>query len=179
MVSFAHAYDVLGQAREKLFGWIRPLSQAQYTQAFPFGLSTLQTTMVEIAGTERWLAMRIREAEFPVPFSWDDWPITEKTCPTFADLERAWRAQMPETRKTLEAITDPARVVETHLIGAERVTTYRAAQGDLAMQLLMHEVHHRAQAMAMLRQLGIEAQDIDYIGFVQTVRREPRQSLPA
>ena len=174
-----HAYDVLCQAREKLFDWIRPLSQEQYTQAFPFGLSTLQTTMVEIAGTERWLAMRIREAEFPVPFTWDDWPITEQACPAFADVERAWRMQMPETRRTLEAITDPRRQVVTRLVGKEKVTTYRAAQGDLAMQLLMHEVHHRAQAMAMLRQLGIAAQDIDYIGFTQTVERTPRESQRA
>jgi len=27
---------------------------------------------------------------------------------------------------------------------------------------LMHEVHHRAQAMAMLRQLGVAAQNLDY-----------------
>jgi len=178
-IDFGRAYDVLSQAREKLFDWIRPLSQAQYTQSFPFGLHTLQTTMVELAGTELWLAMRIREEAFPVPFSWEDWPITEKTCPTFADVERAWRAEMPRTRATLEGIADPGRVVETRLIGRERVATYRAMQGDLAMQLLMHEVHHRAQAMAMLRQFGVEAQDIDYIGFVQTVRREPREPQTA
>ena len=179
MIPYGRVYDVLGQAREKLFDWVRPLSATQYTQSFPFGLHTLQTTMVELAGTERWLAMRIREETFPVPFSWDDWPISEQTCPTFADLERVWRAQMPETRATLAAITDPDRVVETRLIGRERLTTYRAAQGDLAMQLLMHEVHHRAQAMAMLRQFGIVAEDLDYIGFVQTVRREPRQPQQA
>jgi len=173
-IDFLRAYDVISQARERLFDWIRPLSQAQYTQAFPFGLRTLQTTMVEIAGTERWLAMRIREEPFPVPFSWDDWPISETRCPTFADLETAWRAQMPQTRATLAAIVDPGRIVENRMVGRQRVVTYRAAQGDIAMQLLMHEVHHRAQAMAMLRQLGVEAQDIDYIGFVQTVRREPR-----
>jgi uncharacterized damage-inducible protein DinB len=123
MIDFSSMYDVLTQAREKLFDWIRPLSQEQYTKEFPFGVHTLQTTIVELAGTERWLAMRAREEPFPVPFSWDD--------------------------------------------TARRV--------DLATQLLMHEVHHRAQAMAMLRQFGIEAQDLDYIDFVQKVRREPRE----
>jgi len=174
MIDFGHAYDVLCQAREKLFDWIRPLSQAQYTQSFPFGLHTLRTTLVEIAGTERWLAMRIREEPFPVPFDWDEWPISERACPAFADLEAAWRAQMPQTRATLAAISEPERIVENRIVGRRRVATYRATQGDIAMQLLMHEVHHRAQAMAMLRQLGVEAQDIDYLAFVQTVRREPR-----
>ncbi|MGH2437609.1 MAG: DinB family protein [bacterium] len=177
MFDFGRAYDVLSQAREKLFDWIRPLSQEQYTKEFPFGVHTLQTTMVELAGTERWLAMRAREDPFPVPFSWDDWPISERTCPAFADLERVWRAQIPETRATLAGITDPARVVETRLIGKNRVAIYTARRGDLALQLLMHEVHHRAQAMAMLRQFGIEAQDLDYISFVQTERREPRESV--
>lgn len=179
MIGFSSMYDVLTQAREKLFDWIRPLSQEQYTKEFPFGLHTLQTTMVELAGTERWLAMRAREEPFPVPFSWDGWPINERTCPTFADIERVWRAQMPQTRATLAGITDPDRVVETRLIQPQRVTIYSARRGDLAAQLLMHEVHHRAQAMAMLRQFGIEAQDLDYIDFVQKVRREPREPTRA
>jgi hypothetical protein len=32
----------------------------------------------------------------------------------------------------------------------------------LAFQLFYHEVHHRAQAMAMLRQLGIAAEGLDF-----------------
>lgn len=174
-MDFVRVYDVHSQAREKLFDWIRPLTQAQYVQPFPFGLHTLQTTMVELAGTELWLAMRIRTDRFPEPFSWEEWPIREATCPTFPDVEAAWRRQMPQTRATLAAIQDPGRVVETRLVGRRSTVVYRAQQGDLATQLLLHEVHHRAQAMAMLRQLGVEAQDVDYIGFVQDVRREPRE----
>jgi len=177
MFDFGRVYDVLTQAREKLFDWIRPLTQERYTKELPFGLHTLQTTMVELAGTEWWLAMRAREEPFPVPFSWDDWPITARTCPTFADVERAWRVQVPQTRATLAGITDPDRVVETRLIHRDQVTIYTARRGDLALQLLMHEVHHRAQAMGLLRQFGIEAQDLDYIFFVQNERREPRQPI--
>ena len=32
----------------------------------------------------------------------------------------------------------------------------------LAFQLFYHEVHHRAQAMAMLRQFGIAAEGLDF-----------------
>lgn len=187
-MNFVRVYDVHSQAREKLFDWLRPLHQEQYTQSFPFGMHTLQATMVELAGTELWLAMRIRGDRFPEPFSWDAWPIREATCPTFADLEAAWRAQMPHTRATLVTITDPERVVETRLVrrtGTPRhgpratgTLVYTATQGDLATQLLLHEVHHRAQAMAMLRQLGIAAQDIDFISFVQNIRREDPEPVP-
>lgn len=175
MIDFVHVYGVHTQARERLFDWIRPLSQEQYTQEFPFGLHTLQSTMVELASTELWLARRLREEPFPEPFSWDDWPITEQTCPTFAALESAWRALWPETRAMLAALTDPDRIVETRLVRRDRITTLAARRGDLAVQLLLHEVHHRAQAMAMLRQFGIAAEDLDHIGFVQEVRREPRE----
>ena len=48
-----------------------------------------------------------------------------------------------------------------------------AKKGDIAAQLLLHEVHHRAQAMAMLRQLGVEAQNLDYSLFVYRRREEP------
>jgi uncharacterized damage-inducible protein DinB len=43
---------------------------------------------------------------------------------------------------------------------ADAVTIAGAA--DIFTQLVLHEVHHRAQAMNMLRQLGIAAEDIDY-----------------
>jgi uncharacterized damage-inducible protein DinB len=44
---------------------------------------------------------------------------------------------------------------------------------DVATQLCFHEVHHRAQAMAMLRQLGVEAQNLDYNAFMYGRREEP------
>ncbi len=34
--------------------------------------------------------------------------------------------------------------------------------GGLATQLVLHEVHHRAQAMAMRRQLGAPVEDLDF-----------------
>ena len=38
----------------------------------------------------------------------------------------------------------------------------RATAGGVASQLLFHEVHHRAQVMAMLRQVGVAAENLDY-----------------
>ena len=37
-----------------------------------------------------------------------------------------------------------------------------ATAGGIAGQLLFHEVHHRAQVMAMLRQAGVAAENLDY-----------------
>jgi uncharacterized damage-inducible protein DinB len=42
----------------------------------------------------------------------------------------------------------------------------------MVTQLFLHEVHHRAQAMAILRQLGVEAQNLDYSIFMFTRREQ-------
>ncbi len=173
MNDFVRVYDVHTKARGKLFDWIRPLSQEEYTQEFPFAHRTLRATMLEIATTEWWLAARLREDPMPRPFSWNDLPINERAHPTFADLERVWNAQVPQTRATLAGLTDLEKVVETRLHGRKRLRILTATRRDIATQLLLHEVHHRAQAMTMLRHLGVAAQDLDYIYFVQEEREEP------
>jgi uncharacterized damage-inducible protein DinB len=50
----------------------------------------------------------------------------------------------------------------------------RTTAGGLATQMICHEVHHRAQVMAMLRQFGIAAENLDY-----TALMVQRTELPA
>ncbi|MCI0364216.1 MAG: hypothetical protein L0219_10065 [Phycisphaerales bacterium] len=42
---------------------------------------------------------------------------------------------------------------------------------DVFTQMVLHEVHHRAQVMAMLRELGRPLEDLDY-GYFMYKRRE-------
>ncbi len=168
----ARVYDVLTQARRTLFDWVRPLDQAQYTQRFPFGLGSLRRTLVEIAETELYLAMRLREEPLP-PVA--DWPISEERQPTFADLERVWEPQSAQTRATLSGVPDWDQVNVARVVMPDKTLVLTATKADVAAQLLMHEVHHRAQAMAMLRQLGVAAQNLDYINFRQRREEQPRE----
>ncbi len=172
MMDFVRVYDVHTKARVKLFDWIRPLSQEAYTREFPFAHRTLRATMIELTMTELWLVMRVRQEPMPRPFRWEQLPINEQAHDTFPKLEAAWRNQAPRTRATLAGITDWDATVETVMYGTRRKRTLVATTRDIATQLLLHEVHHRAQAMAMLRHLGIAAQDLDYIYFVQDEREE-------
>lgn len=175
MMDFVRVYDVHAQARHKLFDWIRPISQEDYLREFPFAHRTLRATMIELAMTELWLVMRLREEPMPRPFRWEEMPINETSHDTFPKLEAAWRAQAPRTRATLANMTDWDQIVETVMYGRKRMRTLRATRRDIATQLLLHEVHHRAQAMAMLRHLGIAAQDLDFIYYVQEEREAPLQ----
>jgi uncharacterized damage-inducible protein DinB len=175
-VDFAHVYDVLTQARHKLFDWLRPLSQDQYTQKFSFGLGTPRATMVEIARAEWLYGRRIQSPSTPLPPR-DQWPITEERLPTFRDLETVWAEQAPRTRALLAGIKDWDAMVEYKMTlpttPPGKVVVVTALRSDLFMQMAMHEVHHRAQVMAMLRQLGIAAQNLDYTAFATKRREEP------
>jgi hypothetical protein len=39
---------------------------------------------------------------------------------------------------------------------------WRLTAGGVGGQILFHEIHHRAQVMVMLRQIGIAAENLDY-----------------
>jgi uncharacterized damage-inducible protein DinB len=165
-------YDVQTQARRRLFDWVRPLTQAQYIRPFPFGLATVRATLIEIARSEHYYGLRLREQSIP---SFDEsYPISETRQPRFDDLEAVWEPLMLETRATLERTSDWDRPVTCEIRWPDRVVTLTATKSAIVTQLLLHDVHHRAQAMAILRQLGVPAQDLDYIGFVQrrTVRTD-------
>ena len=177
-MEYAHVYDVLTQARQRLFGWVRPLSQEQYTKTFPFGMGTIRATLIEIARVELFYSMRLREEPLPPPPLGDDFPVGEKRQPTFAALEKAWTAQAPQTRATLAEISDWSKTVTRRLEQGDKVVITTVSRAEIGVQMLMHEVHHRAQVMAMLRQLGVEAQNLDYIGFVARREEFPRDSAP-
>jgi uncharacterized damage-inducible protein DinB len=53
LVDFAKAYDYLQQSRAKVFDWVRPLTQEQYTQKFASGHGSLCGTLIHIA-TAKW-----------------------------------------------------------------------------------------------------------------------------
>jgi uncharacterized damage-inducible protein DinB len=167
-VEFARVYDVQLEARETLLGWVRPLTQAQYTQEFPFGMRSVRGSLVEVARAEFFLTRRLRGDPLPPPA---EWPFSETKQPTLADLERAWAPHSGETRASLSRTTDWDREVTSRLLREAGPVLLTATKRDIALQILFHEVHHRAQAMAMLRQLGVAAQNLDYIRFTQ--RSEP------
>ncbi|MBI3975237.1 MAG: DinB family protein [Armatimonadetes bacterium] len=171
-MDFVRVYDYLTQARGKLFDWVRPLSQEQYTQEFPFAHRTLQATMIEMASAEWLYARRLRDPG-TAPGPREQWPISAQRQPTFPELEAAWAEQMPQTRRTLAEITDWETPVEYRVPQPAKTIIITASRGDIASQLCFHEVHHRAQAMAMLRQLGVAAQNLDYSLFMYRRREEP------
>src|SRR5262245_2489782 len=108
-MEYVHVYDILTQARQRLFDWVRPLSQEQYTRRFPFGMGTLRATLIATARVELVYGMRLREEPIPQPPLPDTFPISETKQPTFANLEKAWLPLAKETRATLAGTKDWTR----------------------------------------------------------------------
>ncbi len=159
----AQVYEYLATARMKLFDWVRPLTLEQYTREFPFGRKSVRGTLVEIATAEWSYNRRLRGEDMrAVP---SDRPFIKFLNTEFAPLERAWKGQAEETRNTLREITDWNKQLEyTPIAGGRPDPTLRirTTTGGIAIQLLFHEIHHRAQAMAILKQLGVPAENLDY-----------------
>jgi DinB family len=90
----------------------------------------------------------------------DDLPFTEARFPEFEGFAAAWMRQAPTARQALARINDPVRSIEW--VSRLFVPPMRTrATGGIAGQLLFHEVHHRAQVMAMLRQAGVATENLD------------------
>ncbi len=157
-------YAYLTTSRAHLFDWIRPLTDARYRTEHPIGLGSLARTLHHMKAAEHAYMQRVRGVTTPVspPAPEDDPEVTTQGAMPFAQLEPAWHAESERTRAALDAVTDWDTPNTFHTEWDGKPYAYRASNNDLFAQLALHEVHHRAQAMHMLKRLGVETGEIDY-----------------
>lgn len=156
-------YDYLAAARSGVLDCVRPLSADQYAQEFAIGLGSLARTLTHIMACEWYYVERMSRRETP-PY-WE-WPIRDQEPPGFAVLEAAWIEQAARTRATIastESAGEWGRPID-YVVDVEpgKRRRVRTVVQDVFTQLILHEVHHRSQAMNMLRQLGVAPPDIDF-----------------
>lgn len=154
-------YDYLTRSRARVLGWAGSLSADQYTREFPIGPGSMRKILNHLLISEWYYTLRMLGREAPLV---EDIIAREQAPQTLADLEAAWSAQSAETRAALDAIPDwDAEITYTSTddeTGQRRRIT--ATPADIFSQLVLHEVHHRAQALNILRHLGVKTEDIDY-----------------
>jgi uncharacterized damage-inducible protein DinB len=164
-------YDYLVNARGRVLGWVRPLSPEQYAREFPVGFGTLGRTLTHILASEWYYVQRMQGAAVP-PYG--QWSIRDDRPLPLAELEAAWTAQAGRTRAALRAVRDWSAPIEYRVTlddGQPVIVT--ASASDLFTQLALHEVHHRAQALNMLRHLGVAIEDIDFNALAYRRRAAP------
>ena len=155
---YAQQFDYLCKARDKLFGWVREQPAEVYARSFPFGMGSIRATLVHTAAAQ-WSYTQRLSGKDPAPA---DNPFTKEKQPDFVPFAAAWDRLNPDTRRALEGIADPNRRLEWVGRMVTPPVRLRATAGGVAAQLLFHEVHHRAQVMAMLREVGVAAENLDY-----------------
>lgn len=155
-------YDYLAAARGRVFDRARTLTPRQHAQAFPIGPGSLLRTFAHVLGAEWYYVQRLTEAELPPR---GRWPIDDENPPALPVVEAIWFEQAARTRAAFQGVTDWQAEVRYEVDaedagrGRRRVT---ATVSDIFTQLVLHEVHHRAQAMNMLRHLGAPVDDLDF-----------------
>lgn len=153
-------YDYLVLSRGKIFDVVRPLSAEQYAREFPIGLNSLGRTLTHIMICEWFYVQRMLERAVP---PYEQWAIQDEKPPAFNVLETAWLKQQDDTREAIGSIRDWDGRIEYPSLGGAKPMIITASANDIFTQLVLHEVHHRAQALNILRQLGITLkEDIDF-----------------
>jgi uncharacterized damage-inducible protein DinB len=150
-------YDYLVAARARVCDRVRGLSHRQYTQEFLFAHSSIRSTLVHAASVESWYARILRGRPEP-----NTDPFDRYRRAGFGPLDQAWRKQAAETRAALEAVRDWGMPVQSWWRTKRWRRGVRTTARDVALQLILHDVHHRAQVLVMLRHLGAPIQGLDY-----------------
>jgi len=166
-------YEYLLVARERVLDKLRQLSEAQYARQFPIGPGTLGKTLTHIMISEWYYIERMEKREVP---PYQQWPIRDENPPPFQALEAKWAEQARGTRAALSTARDWDAPIEYEVTtddGRDLIVT--ATASGLFTQLVLHEVHHRAQVLNMLRQLGIECGELDF-NWMMFQRREIKRS---
>lgn len=163
-------YGYLVLARQRVLDWVRPLTADQYGREFTIGRGSLARTLTHTLISEWYYVERI--LGHPVPL-YENWPIREETPPARPALESAWEQQAGRTRAALSAVRDWTTELEYQVTDEGRTFIVHASPGDIFTQLVLHEVHHRAQALNMLRQLGVPTDDLDFNALMYKRRALP------
>ena len=149
----ATTYTYLVRSRERVFDSVRPLAEEPYRRELPIGVKSIALTLAHIMISEWYYLQRLRN--IPVP-AYALWPIKYESPPAFGTIESVWRAQAVDVQAYIASEHDWARPIAWESFPDEqgqRSHLQTTASGQMT-QLVLHEVHHRAQLMAMIRLLG-------------------------
>lgn len=146
-------------ANERILERAAALSAAQLDQPQEMGLGSLRRTLRHIlAGEDVWLQRWQETRDAP-------WP-NEQEALELGELRQRF-AQTRQARDAWLAQQAPEAALRGLVYRDSRGTLFHTSLGDMWLQMCVHSMHHRAQAMNMLRVLGAAAPPpgLDYLFF--------------
>lgn len=135
------------------------LSDESLDRAMEIGLGSLRATLKHIHdGESVWLARWQGRTETPWP-SYDERPAT-------AELAGRFRQTAADRAAFLRTLS-PADFERTVTYRDSKGSLFTATLGDMIVQGINHSVHHRAQAVNILRRVGAGLVELDYMVYVR------------
>jgi uncharacterized damage-inducible protein DinB len=152
LIEALFAYDAW--ANRQLLATCRTVTQEQFDAALDIGPGSLSATLAHLIGSMFFFADRLNRTT-PRP-RWDQ--NAQQTPDILAPLlDQATQELQQAVTKALatHALTDILNWTDTDVEAADALDqiTYAVALA----QIVDHGIHHRTQAMTMLRRLGVEA----------------------
>lgn len=175
----ARIYDYLSRAREGVLDAARALTDDQYRAPHPIGVGSLAQTLHHIMAAEWCYTQRLAgttEPLGPLPPNRDP-ESTAESALALDDLVANWAEVAEQTRGAIRtAESDPdswnrPRTFRTTWDSAP--LEYQASCADFFTQLIIHETHHRAQAIHILRLNGAAIPQIDFSALMFSYDADP------
>lgn len=147
-------------ANTRILDAAAPLADDALDTKFDMGPGSLRRTLLHIdAGERTWLArwMLGRDGAVAEP----KWPDESQRTPV-REIAASLRKTAAERDAFVRTLTG-ADLAREQTYRDSKGSLFRATLGDMITQSIVHSIHHRAQAVNMLRRLGADAPDVDYM----------------
>ena len=146
-----------------LCGYAEKLPDEQLDRTFEMGIGTLRKTLLHIYDAEAWWCANWTGAENK---EYQQLPPTTSIAELKLLLEKHIASRDGFFAKLTAA--DLQEIISAQ-VSPELWLRFRL--GETMLQLPPHGTHHRAQSRNMLRHLGVETQEIDYLDWYDTTQR--------
>lgn len=135
------------------------LSDEALDRPFDMGSGSLRKTLIHIwAGESVWLARWMGKTETPWPDEAERASVTE--------LTKRYGLTWVERARFLASLQD-GDLGREQVYRDSRGSLFRATLGNMLIQGITHSLHHRAQAVNMLRRLDAGIVELDYMMWVR------------
>lgn len=132
-----------------------PLRDEDLDRSFDIGRGSLRRTLIHVwAGEDVWLKRWKGVTETP-------WPNEDELTPMTALAEKM--AKTISERRTFVLSKSDADLAELMVYRDSLGSLFEARLGDMFLQGIVHSIHHRAQAVNILRRLGQKPPEVDYM----------------
>ena len=135
------------------------LNDGQLDQPMAMGRGTLRSQLLHIwAGESVWLQRWQGRTETP-------WPNEGEKAPVAAIAQR-FETVYAERNRFLGPLTD-AHLANVITYRDSKGSLFKATLADMITQAIAHSAHHRAQVVNMIRQVGGQPPELDYMMWVR------------